>query len=196
MNYGRSKMRMEIAVKALAAKIEAVIVRPPWFYGPNQPRRQSEFFRMIRDGKGPLVGGGMNRRSMAYIDNLCQGLILAALTPAAAGQTYWIADERPYTMVEIIDTVERLLEKEFGQKCAHRRLRLPGLASEVAYAVDFAMQSAGLYHQKIHVLSEMNKTIACSVEKARAELGYNPKISLEEGMRRSLQWMRKNGQWF
>jgi nucleoside-diphosphate-sugar epimerase len=190
MGYGRSKMLMEQAVRALqqAGRIETVILRPPWFYGPFQPARQTLFFTMIQQGKGPIVGGGDNLRSMAYIDNLCQGLLLAALTPAANGQTYWIADERPYSMNEIIDTIEHLLESEFQRQCAHRRLRLPGLASEVAFLVDAGLQAVGLYHQKIHVLSEMNKTIACSVQKAKDELGYAPRISLEEGMRRSLRW--------
>jgi len=50
----------------------------------------------------------------------------------------------------------------------------------------------GFYHQKIHVLSEMNKTIACSIAKAQRELGYNPTIALEEGMRRSLKWIFEN----
>ena len=174
LKYGRSKMLMELAVqeRQRAGDIETVVVRPPWFYGPHQPPRQTEFFRMIRDGKMPIVGDGTNRRSMAYIDNLVQGLLLAALTPKANGQTYWIADERPYEMNEIVDTVERLLEKEFGQKCAHRRLKLPGLASEVAFLMDSALQGLGLYHQKIHVLSEMNRTIACAVTKAKSELGY------------------------
>jgi nucleoside-diphosphate-sugar epimerase len=191
MHYGRSKMLMERMVASChrAGKIETVVVRAPWFYGPNQPPRQSLFFRMIRDGKAPIVGGGGNRRSMAYVDNLCQGLVLAAVTEAANGRTYWIADERPYTMCEIVDTVERLLETELGQRCAHRRLRLPSLASEAAWVADKMLQGLGLYHQKIHVLSEMNKTIACSVEKARAELGYRPVVALEEGMRRSLQWV-------
>jgi nucleoside-diphosphate-sugar epimerase len=51
----------------------------------------------------------------------------------------------------------------------------------------------GLYHQKIHVLSEMNKTIACSIDKARRELGYAPVVELEEGMRRSLAWCLAEG---
>ena len=51
----------------------------------------------------------------------------------------------------------------------------------------------GFYHQKIHVLSEMNKTIACSIEKAQRELGYNPPVALEEGMRRSLAWCLAQG---
>ena len=73
-----------------------------------------------------------NERSMVYIDNLCQGLLLADDVPAANGQAYWIADEEPYTMNRILDTVERLLEQEFRIRCAHRRLRLPGLASQLA----------------------------------------------------------------
>lgn len=194
MNYGRSKMLMELAVKTYQqqGKIETVIIRPPWFYGLHQPQRQTLFFKMIRDGKAPIVGSGNNLRSMAYIDNLCQGLLLAAMTEKANGEIYWIADERPYSMNEIIDTIERLLETEFQQKCTHKRLKLPNLASEFALVIDGTLQALGLYHQKIHVLSEMNKTIACSVAKAQRELGYHPTITLEEGMRRSINWIFNN----
>lgn len=195
MNYGRSKMHMELRVKEMhkQGKIETVIVRPPWFYGPYQPPRQTLFFEMIRDGKGPIVGGGENRRSMAYIDNLCQGLWLAGEVERANGEIYWIADEAPYTMNQILDTVERLLENEFRIPCAHRRLRLPGLASHVAWLFDKSLQALGLYNQKIHVLSEMNKTIACSVEKAKKELEYRPEVALEEGMKRSIAWCIDEG---
>lgn len=196
MNYGRSKMEMELAVRERAAKIETVIIRAPWFYGPNQPPRQTLFFQMVRDGKGPIVGSGNNLRSMAYVDNLCQGLILAAIRECAAGQVYWIADQRPYSMNEIMDTIERLLEKEFGHTCKHKRMKLPGFASEVAWLADKTLQALGIYHQKIHVLSEMNKTIACSVARAEKELGYKPTVALEEGMRRSLRWCAENGQTF
>ena len=40
-------------------------------------------------------------------------------------------------------------------------------ASEAALGIDWTLQKLGLYHQKFHVLSEMNKTIACSIDKAR-----------------------------
>lgn len=196
MNYGKSKMEMELAVRERNDKIETVLIRAPWFYGPNQPPRQTLFFQMVRDGKGPIVGSGNNLRSMAYVDNLCQGLILAAIRARAAGQVYWIADRRPYSMNEIMDTIERLLEKEFGHTCKHKRMKLPGFASEVAWLADKTLQALGIYHQKIHVLSEMNKTIACSVARAEKELGYKPTIVLEEGMRRSLRWCAENGQTF
>ncbi|MEM1170763.1 MAG: NAD(P)-dependent oxidoreductase [Cyanobacteria bacterium P01_H01_bin.35] len=194
MNYGRSKMLMELEVKKRQQEglIETVLIRAPWFYGPNQPPRQTLFFKMIRDGKGPIVGTGKNLRSMAYIDNLCQGLLLAAIVKSANGQIYWIADERPYSMNEILDTVEYLLESEFDQKCAHKRLKLPGFVSEIALIVDALIQKLGFYHQKIHVLSEMNKAISCSTFKAQQDLGYSPQVALEEGMRRSLKWVWKH----
>jgi nucleoside-diphosphate-sugar epimerase len=188
-------MLMELAVRDVQRRggIETVIVRPPWFYGPDQPPRQTLFFRMIREGKAPILGDGQQRRSMAYVDNLCQGLVLAERTPAATGETYWIADERPYTMNEIVDTVERLLEREFGLAVAHRRLRLPSAVGDAARAADALIQRAGFYHQKVHVLGELNRSIACSVEKARRELGYRPTIALEEGMRRSIRWCLDRG---
>jgi len=148
---------------------------------------------MIREGKAPIVGSGENLRSMSYVDNLCQGLLMAASVSGAAGKTFWIADRRPYSMNEIVDTIERLLETEFGRNCTHKRLRLPGLASGIAYIADSTLQAMGLYHQKIHVLSEMNKTIACSIARAEKELGYRPSVDLEEGMRRSLAWCVAKG---
>ncbi len=193
--YGRSKMLAEQIVDEAwrSGAFDTVIVRPPWFYGPGQPPRQSRFFRMVRDGKAPIVGGGQNRRSMAYIDNICQGLLLAERVAAARGQTYWIADRRPYTMNEVVDTIERVLEEDFAVPVAHRRLRLPGIASQVAEGVDRALQGLGRYHQKLHVLGELNKTIACSIAKAERELGYDPTVELREGMRRSIAWQLEHG---
>jgi len=196
MNYGQSKKEMEEIVQQYTreGKIETVVIRAPWFYGPDQPDRQILFFSMIKEGKGPIVGDGNNLRSMAYLDNLSQGLLLAAFQPHAAGETYWIADEKPYRMDEIIDTIESLMENEFSIKVAHKRLKLPGLAADVAEIVDSVLQKAGVYNQKIHVLGEMNKTIACSIDKAKSHLGYKPLFSLQEGMRRSLQSVFDNGQ--
>lgn len=194
MNYGRSKMMMELLVKDIqqTGLLETVLIRAPWFYGIFQPPRQTLFFQMIKNGQCPIVGNGENRRSMVYVENLAQGLILAGHNPVANGKIYWLADEAPYSMNEIIDTIENVLEQDFNIKCAHKRMKLPGFVSEIAYYADGMLQRLGLYHQKIHVLSEMNKNIACSIELAKKELGYQPKIALREGMRRSIQWMIEN----
>lgn len=195
MHYGQSKKEAEDLVNAAgkSGSFDIVIIRPPWFYGPGQPERQNLFFTMIKKGKAPIVGSGENLRSMAYVDNICQALELCESVDGAKGQTYWIADERPYSMNEIVDTIEKVMERDFKMQVAHKRMRLPEMASDIAYVVDSVLQSAGIYHQKFHVLSEMNKNIACKIDKAKKELGYKPEISLEEGMRRSIAWVLDNG---
>ena len=87
MNYGKSKKRGEDIVNETGTRgqLEIVIIRPPWFYGPDQPPRQTLFFKMIRDGKAPILGGGENLRSMAYVDNICQGLLLCEKVQEANG---------------------------------------------------------------------------------------------------------------
>lgn len=185
MNYGRSKMLAEILVRGYAERIDATIIRPCWFYGPDQPARQTTFFTMVRKGTFPIVGDGENMRSMTYVDNAVQGMLLAAARPASKGQTYWIADARAYTMNEIVATVGEVLAKDFGIEVSGG-IRVPGILGDIAYAADIALQGIGLYNQKVHVMSEMNKHIFCSIEKARAELGYEPAVGLREGMRRSI----------
>lgn len=189
MAYGRSKLQAEEAVKRYHAegKMETVIIRPCWFYGPGngQPERQLRFFRMIQKGNPILFGNGKNLRSMSYLDNTIQGLMLCEKVQAAAGQTYWIADEKPYPTIEIYRTIARLFNVELKPRM------LPDLASFTCRQIDTVLQAMGQYITEFHVAGEMNLPIACSVDKAKRELGYAPDVSLEEGMRRSIEWARK-----
>jgi nucleoside-diphosphate-sugar epimerase len=191
--YGRSKMQAELHVaRAVAAGLDAVIVRPPWFYGPFQPARQTTFFRMVRTGRFPVIGDGRQRRSMVYVDNLVQGVVKAELTPRPPGSGWWIADARPYEVAEIVATVGRALTAE-GFDVAPNRVRLPAVAGRMAERADALVQRSGRYVQQVHVLGEMDKTIACDISVARAELGYDPQVELEEGMRRSIRWCLDQG---
>src|SRR5262249_15732314 len=145
MGYGRSKQRMELLVQAAGAegKIETVVARVAWLYGPHQPPRQTRFFTMVRDGRFPVLGRGTQRRSMAYVDHVCQGLLLAAMLPQANGQAYWIADEHPYSFNEIVDTIRRALEDECGITCSRRQIRVPALVGEMARMADGCLQAIG-----------------------------------------------------
>ena len=59
--------------------------------------------------------------------------------------------------------------------------------------MDWGLQSLGRYNQELHVLSKMNLTIACTIERAQRELGYKPLTDLREGMRRSVAWVLGHG---
>jgi nucleoside-diphosphate-sugar epimerase len=147
---------------------------------------------MVRAGKFPVIGKGDQRRSMAYVDNLVDGVLAAELTPAARGKGYWIADARAYTVNEIVETVGRALVDE-GLSVKPPTTSLPTIAARVAEVGDRALQAVGVYQQQLHVLGEMGHTIACDITSATEELGYVPQVELYDGMRRSIRWCLDQG---
>lgn len=196
LGYGQSKYEAEQIVQNAYERgdLATVMIRAPWFYGPYQPSRQSQFFRTIRRGRFPLVGDGTQRRSMAYTDNLVQGLLRAEVADKAPGNAYWIADERPYELREVLATVRRALAAEGLATSGPERVSLPRVASRIAEKADEVLQSRGKYVQPLHVLGELNHTIACDITRARDELGYAPAVALEEGMRASIRWCLDHGE--
>src|ERR1700712_4875631 len=124
MGYGRSKMRGEqLVLAAHGDRIETTVVRPPWFYGREQPARQTQFFTLVRTRKFPLVGNGKNQGPVVTPANLVRGVRLAEVTEIAAGRAYWIADRRPYTMTEVVETVGEAMRLEgYDGKEGSRRL--------------------------------------------------------------------------
>ncbi len=192
--YGRSKHEAELLVQQAHDRgdLATVIVRPPWFYGPHQPERQTRFLAAVRRGRFPIVGDGSQRRSMAYTGNLVHGLRRAEVAAAAPGRAYWIADPQPYELRAVLDTVRAALRAE-GLAVTARQPRLPAVAGRVAVRVDTALQAAGRYVQPIHVLGELGETIACDVTRAVDELGYRPATTLLDGMRASIRWCLERG---
>ena len=194
--YGKSKVLMEDAVnEAFAAgRLSTVVLRPCRFYGPRQHSARTRLYRMIREGQMPVLGKGDALWSMSYVDNTCQALLLADQSSVAAGKTYWVADRRPYTVREIVDTVETLLEREFGIPVSHRRRRLPVAVGRVAAAADVLLQRFGVIEKRLHALGHLQESGACSIAAAQRDLGYDPKIEIEEGTRRAIRWCLDTGQ--
>jgi nucleoside-diphosphate-sugar epimerase len=191
--YGTSKKDGELAVlAAVDAGLDAVMVRPPWFYGPHQPARQTTFFTMVKNGKFPILGDGGQIRSMTYIDNLVQGIVRAELTVTDPGMGWWIADAEPYTVREIVETVGHALRAE-GFEVKPNGFKLPNVVGTIAEKIDTLTQKAGKYITQFHVLGEMNKNIAVDISAARTELGYDPQFALADGMRYSIRWCLEQG---
>lgn len=188
-HYAHSKHQAEQAVLSysVSGQMETVILRPCWYYGLGQPARQTFFFHMIKKGNPFLFGNGENLRSLTYVDNLIQAILLAETTPRADGQIYWVADKRPYTTLEIYRTIAELLGVELKPR------RLPSFVSRLSAGADGVLQTIGVYSSYAHVAGEMVLDIGCNIEKAEQELGYQPKVELKEGMRRSIEWCQSHG---
>ncbi len=195
MAYGRSKLEAEQLVQRSYDRgdLATVILRPPWFYGPFQPPRQTQFLSAVRRGRFPLVGPGTQRRSMVNTDNLVQGALLAERVDAAPGHAYWIADAEPYELADVLRTVRDACEAEGLRVSKRRPLPVPRVAGVVAEKLDAVVQASGRYVQALHVLGELKDTIACDISRARKELGYEPTVALFDGMRTSVRWCLERG---
>jgi nucleoside-diphosphate-sugar epimerase len=196
MGYGQSKLEAEHLVQRSYERgdLATVTVRPPWFYGPFQPERQTRFFASVRRGRFPLIGPGTQRRSMVYTGNLVQGVLRAeAASSEAYGQAYWIADAEPYTLQEVLDGVRQALAAEGLPVTKRSPVRVPHLVGVLAEKADRVLQTSGRYVQAVHVLGELKDTIACDISAARKDLGYEPTVSLVEGMRASVRFCRERG---
>ncbi len=195
MAYGRSKLEAEQLVQRAYERgdLATVVLRPPWFYGPFQPERQTTFFSGVRRGTFPLVAPGTQKRSMVYTANLVQGCLLAETVERAPGHAYWIADAEPYALSTILDTVRAALEAEGLRVSRRRPVNVPRAAGVAAEKIDGALQSTGRYVAAVHVLGELKDTIACDISRARKELGYEPTVELLEGMRASVRFCLERG---
>lgn len=193
LEYGRTKMLGELAIlDEVERGLYALIVRPPWFYGPFQPARQTTFFSMVKSGRFPVFGAGDQHRSMVFVENLVDGILATRNWTGPAGHGWWVADREPYTVAEIVHTVGRALADE-GHDVQPPRLNLPDFVGNVAEKADRILQKSRRYVQQVHVLGEMNKTIACDISATTRDLGYEPRVDLYEGMRRSIRWCAANG---
>ncbi len=182
MNYGKSKELMEkFLMEKINNNLNITIIRPPWFYGENMPERQKLFYQMVISGKFPIIGDGLNVRSLANVKNICQGIFLASIKKISKGKIYWIADEKNLNMLEIIDIIKRVFENEFKMKTKSNFIKVPFFFGQIFELMDYYLQKSNIYSQKIHVLSELNKNIACDISLAKKELNYKPKIDLYKG---------------
>ncbi len=184
--YGKTKLRAEELVKN--SNIHWVIVRAPVVYGPYQPPVLNQLFlNAFTKGKVYTVGKGDNLRSLCYIDNLVEGLVSLAEKKEINGRTYIFSDSSPYTFKEIVETITKLTGKEI--KIVH----LPNFFGEISWQIyNILLTLFNLYFIELYVLKTMQLHWVCDISKAKKELNYNPIITLEDGVGRTIDWIKNN----
>ena len=188
-HYGRSKWLAERALMQMHQQdvFEIVVLRPSMFYGPPVPDRHIDVYRRIISGRMPTVGDGHYRRSITYIGNLVQATRLAMTHPAAAGETFYVVDQPVYTTRSITEAMAAALGVPL------RILHLPAIVGPVAYAADRLLGAAGFYWQNLHLVGEAHWHVALSCGKIQQLLGYEPAMTIAEGMGRAVEWCRSHG---
>jgi len=169
--------------------LEVAIVRPTAIYGPGDPGRFLMLFRMARRGRFWMFGDGRTTYHPVYIDNLVDLFELAAERPEASGKTYIGGDEEYYTLDELVRAVGAALGVDV--RITHLPFRPLWLASAV---VEFSCRAVRISPPLFRRRADWFRQVrAFSIERARCDLGYQPKIGLKEGLRRTAQWYRAHG---
>ena len=184
-HYGRSKLLAERWLFDGEGSMERVVLRPCMFYGPPVPARHVDVYKRITGGWMPIIGNGHYARSLVYIDNLLQAVRLALTRPAPDKQVYYIADRAAYTTRTVVEGMAKALGVE------PRLVTLPAFVAELAWRADGLLAMGGGYHQTLHLVGEGNWNVGVSIEKARADLGYDPEVDLDVGMRTAVAWCRE-----
>lgn len=109
--YGRSKLQAERLMfdAAAHAGFDAVCLRFPLVYGPDQRGNLQRMIEAIDRGRFPPPPPTANRRSMLHVLNAVDALMRAGQHPAAAGRVFFVADATPYSTREIYDAVRAAL---------------------------------------------------------------------------------------
>jgi nucleoside-diphosphate-sugar epimerase len=163
------------------------VVRPGLVYGPGDLHLLS-FFVSIKKGLFRVIDGGKALLHPVYIDDLVAALLLCAGRPQAPGRSYNIAGECPVTVRELATAIAHAQGKELP--AGSIPLWLANLASDIfAITPGIRGEHAPLTRSRVKFLTHSR---IYDISRARSELGYTPKIALEEGMKLTAAWYYKH----
>jgi nucleoside-diphosphate-sugar epimerase len=186
--YGRSKLAGEGVALSFSKKLNVVVIRPPAIYGPGDKEIRS-FFDIVNKRIKPYIGNLERRLQLVHIDDLCRGVFLAVTTETRSGKVYFVAENRSYTMKELI----ALLEKGCGKKGIPIWLPSP-LFKAIATVSEVAFKLVGATPMlTCEKARELLTSWEVSTDKAKRDLGFESHIPFEQGARDTYEWYRKKG---
>jgi dihydroflavonol-4-reductase len=187
--YQATKLEAEdLAQEAFQTRVPGVVVRPVGIYGPGDIRFL-KLFRAVRSGRFRMFGPGTVPYHLTYIDDLVEGIILAGDSPQALGGTYILAGEEHVSLNELV----RRVAQAVGVSVPRGRLPFwPLLAA--ATACEAVCRPFGLdpplHKRRVRFFLHPR---AFTSEKARRELGFVPRVSLDEGLACTARWYFQRG---
>lgn len=186
--YQITKVEGERLIHRHIAKrnLPATIIRPDTIFGPGDIINVGRMTDRLVDGKAVIIGSGRNLLPLAYVSDIIDGTILAAFQDGANGQTYNIGNDQPLTQEEVWNCIAA----EIGVSPPQRRVpyfplfALATVAEKIVGRADPKRQPL-VTRYGVQIFGTDNPR---SIEKARNELGYSPKVSVREGVRRTAKW--------
>lgn len=188
--YQQTKYEAEPIVRQYFERgLETVVLRPAAIYGPGDPERFFMIFRRVAGGRFPMFGDGSTLYHPLYIDSLVDAFVLAQQPGKGAGEAYLIADAEYLTIERLVESVGRAMELDV--KIAHYPVWPLVAAGHVCEKVCKPFGIAPPIFPRRVDWYRQNR--AFDIGKARRDLGYDPRVDIDEGLRRTAKWYQAEG---
>lgn len=179
--HARAELEAEELVIGLGdAKMSTVVLRAATVWGPDDRRLLPRLVREARAGGVRLVGRGENLVATCHVDNLVEAVLLAAQRAGAAGSLYHVTDD------------EMTLARDFyAGLCQALGLPAPQAGSGVGLASLKARLGVG--GLSLNEVIHRGRSTSFDVSPAREHLGYEPRVTVDEGLAALTQAVTKRG---
>ncbi|QQW36291.1 NAD-dependent epimerase/dehydratase family protein [Mycobacterium marinum] len=184
--YTDTKVNSEAVVLAAhgAGEIDVTVIRPGDVWGPGSVWVRSPIAEMRKRTGFPLPNGGNGIFSPVYIDNFVDGMVLAVSSDDAVGQVFNITDGKGVRCADFFGRMARMSDGTIHtlpiRVAAPAAELLGSLLRRLGQKTDLSAGTMWL----------LNRPGTYSIEKAQKMLGYQPRVSIEEGMARVQEWAR------
>ncbi len=191
--YTQSKVEAEHLALAYHRQhgVPVVILRPGFVYGPRDRAVMPTLIKRLQEGGVHYLGGDQRALNCIYVSNLVDAVFLAAENPVAVGKIYNLTDGERVTKARFLGGVADAL----GCKKPHQRLPrwLAGILMRILWRQVRRATAAGrtpwLTPAQFKFLL---LNLDFSIEKAKRELSYHPRVSFDDGLRQTMAWYRQN----
>jgi nucleoside-diphosphate-sugar epimerase len=168
------------------------MIRPTWMYGPRDRNALPRLFKALLARRVRLIGDGNNLMNLIYAADVADAAIRAANLPTAIGEAYNLSSAGEITQRQFFDALTDML----ALPRLKRRVRF-GTAFWVGWISELVGHAIRLQrppHITRYGVSLFGRSTQFSVEKARRQLGWEPRVAAPEGLRRTLEWYRAASQ--
>jgi nucleoside-diphosphate-sugar epimerase len=190
VHYVDTKIASEQVVLAAHAsgEVACTIVRPGDVYGPRSRPWTVEPVRMLKSGSLALPAGGHGMHSPVYVDDLVDGILLAAAEPEAAGRIFILTGPEHVSIGEFVGHYCRMLGVDPPRSVP------TAVARHGARAIDAVARLRGKRNEMTPATVDyFNRRGTYSIARARELLGYQPRHDVAAGMAKTEEWLRSEG---
>jgi nucleoside-diphosphate-sugar epimerase len=191
-NYAATKILAEQELDAAFARgLATIAIRPRALFGPRDTVIFPRLIPRLRSGSLPILGDGENVVDLTYIENVVDALLLCTESPVnTLGKKYNISNGEPVKIWKLVERIcAELNLQPPKRKISYRTANAAATVLELIYALIPTHPEPPLTRISV---SMMSHSTTLDISAAKNELGYQPKVSVEEGVNLFMKWWKES----